>query len=128
MLEVITAVVGDAYGKWWNEGRELDNSNLGFVKLEEEHTESGVIVTSFDDVYVEDRTMYFWEADGHYYIIVLDSPNEHFAKEDIYEIIDSSREDRRPFTNINVFKAQNEGPVHSELDKKIHDYLLNHVD
>src|SRR5699024_3064912 len=128
IIEVTYDFGDDTYVKFSNAGMDLYNNNVGFEKLEEEHTEGGVTVTSFDDVYVEDRTIYFWEADGHYYIIVLDSPNEHFSKEDIYEIIDSSREDRRPFTNINVFKAQNEGPVHSGLDKKIHDYLLNHVD
>src|SRR5699024_6259346 len=87
-------------------------------KTNEEETGGGETVTTFDTD-EESRTVYLWQADGHYYSIELESKNDGISTEDIYAIIDSSREDTREFSDKNVFKSRNKETTHSELENDI---------
>ena len=103
---------------FYNYGEDLYTPNESYTKTNEEETGGGETVTTFDTD-EKSRTVYLWEADGHYYSIELESKNDGISTEDIYAIIDSSREDTREFSDENVFKSRNKGPTHSELDDDI---------
>lgn len=112
---------------FYNYGEDLYTPNESYTKINEEETDGGETVITFDTD-VESRTVYLWEADGHYYSIELDTENDTISIEDIYAIIDSSRDDTREFSDKNVFKSRNEGPTHSRLDNKILQRLLDITD
>lgn len=113
---------------FYNYGEDLYTPNESYTKENEEETDGGETVITLDTEDFESGTVYLWEADGHYYSIELDTENDSISTEDIYAIIDSSRDDTREFSDKNVFESSNNGPTHSELDDKILQRLLDIAD
>lgn len=109
---------------FYNYGMDLYTPNVSYTEIKEEETDGGQTVTTFDTD-IEYRTVYLWEADEHYYVIELDMKNEAISTEEIYAVIDSSRDDTRSFSDKDVFKSINEGPSHNELDEEILQNLLD---
>lgn len=104
--------------RFYIEGMDNYSSNVGYTVVDEGKTEYDIPVTEYETD-LEYRTIYTWEEDGYFYAIELDTETDPLTTEDIYAIIDSSRDDNRTFTNKEVFRAETEEPQLTDLDNDI---------
>lgn len=103
---------------FYNYGVDLYTPQSSNSEIKTEQTEGDIEVTTFDTD-VENRTVYLWEADNHYYVIELDENDETLSTEEVYAIVDSSREDSRKFSNEDIFENKYEEDIDDSLNKEI---------
>lgn len=103
-------------------GMDMYADDVSFTVEAEDETKNDISVTIYHDE-VAEQNVYAWEKDSYYYSITIDSDQGALATDDIYAIIDSSREDNRSFTNKDVFKNQLEEPIINQTGEKILEQL-----
>lgn len=108
-------------------GEDLYSTNVRYIEIKKEETKGGVAVTTFETD-LEYQRIYLWEADELYYIFEVDSYNDSITTEDIYALIDSSRDDTRVFTDPDVFKNPTKEPTNRPLEEEIIQRFLELAD
>ncbi len=100
-------------------GMEMYANDVGYSEVDQEETEDGIVVTTYDNERSEQQ-IYAWEADDSYYAISIAEPEKaSLSTDDIYAIIDSSRDDERSFSNKDLFTQQLEEPQLEAIDEEI---------
>lgn len=103
-------------------GIEMLSGNETFVEKEEGETDHGITVTTYEDEVFED-TILAWEEDDYSYSITTHIDDTSLSTDDIYAIVDSSRDDDRSFARDDIFDPINEEPNLSDRDQDVLTHL-----
>lgn len=84
---------------------------------------NGTEISLYFNEYNQGFNVFMWSDDEHFYELRNSIKTSLTDKEDIYEIIKSSMDDSRSFTDMSLFKPTNPKPVLNSEDKEIRDKI-----